>query len=157
MEEALTDPERELLELGRSALEPTPQKRAALRARIDAAVGAGAAAPAPRAWSGYVAGGVGVAALTGVALWFALSEPTSEPPREPADPLPAPTVIEPPAAAPLEPAVTEIAERAPIVEAAPRAPRERAPRAGREPADSLAAELAIVSAARRALARGDGA
>lgn len=158
MEKALSDPERELLELGRSALEPTLEERAALRARIDAAVGASAAAPAPRAWGGYLAGAVTVAALTGAVLFSALSEPLSEPPREPVDP-PEATVIEPPpppAESPLEPAVTDVVERAPIIEATPRAPRERAARVHPEPTDSLAAELAIVSAARRALARGDG-
>lgn len=155
----MSDPERELLELGRSALEPTPAKRAALRARIEAAVGAGAPGPAPRAWGrGLLVGGAGAAVLAGAVLFFASSEP--EPSREPAVPPPV-TVTEPPAAAPLAPVATEVAERAPAppAEAAPSAPRERAPRTPpkAEPTgDSLAAELALVAAARRALARGDG-
>jgi hypothetical protein len=162
----VSDPGRELLELGRSALDPSPAKRAELRARIEAAVAAGAGAPAPRGWgAGYLLGGVAIAGLAGALVWYAASELSSERASEPVAParpvldtsapdapssrLDPPAVTDPPRA-PSPPPPSELA---------PSAPRERAPRAphaGGAPTDSLAAELAIVTAARRALAQGDG-
>lgn len=145
----MTDPERELLELGRRALSPAPERRDALRARIDRAIAAGPPA-GPRNWPGLL--GLAALVVAGVVLWSSRTPEVSGP-RESTE-VDAPHLVVDATDAGLASSVDTgpLESDAAISESAARErPRSRPPSA-----DTLDRELQILGVARRALARGDG-
>ncbi len=139
---------RSLLDAGRHAHDPPSAARARVRARVDARLQA-PAAPRLRALPRWLTL-VSAVALVALVAWFA-RRPVAPPP-------PAPVVTPAPAARPVA-APTPVIAPAPVAQPAPiAAPTPLAPPAVRPrpqlPTDTLAEELRLVTAARRALAGG---
>jgi hypothetical protein len=144
----MTDPEQELLELGRRALTPSPAQRAALRARVDRAI---AAPPVPTPWRGWLlpSAGLGGVIMGALLLWFLW--PSGSPDSDRPGPAPedgrAVGVVAPGAAE--DPGAEASLERTGVRE---EPAQDRAPSSAS--ADTLDRELRLLGAARRSLARG---